>query len=92
MRNVMASRNARQAAVPASASLVIWLAGLVFGVSAGLLLVYHFLTSSRNVDTLPIDSATAAPAQERHLGAATRGVDTAHSEALKAALKAQQGS
>lgn len=72
-----------------SGSIVIWLAGLVFGVSAGLLLVYHFLMASRTNSAVSIDVAQAAPIAQPQQAklAAAHDVSSAHSEAMKAALK-----
>jgi hypothetical protein len=73
-----------------SGSIVIWLAGLVFGVSAGLLLIYHFLMASRSVSTRPIETAEAAPVTaKRPVLAKAAAVDSAHNAALKEALKSE---
>lgn len=71
-------------------SIIIWLAGLVFGVSAGLLLIYHFLMASRSVATRPIEVAEAAPViAKRPVLAKPTAVTSAHSAAMKEALKAE---
>ncbi len=71
-----------------SGSIIIWLAGLVFGVSAGLLLIYHFLMASRSVSTRPIEVAEAAPVTpKRPTLASATAVNSAHSAAMKEALK-----
>lgn len=71
-----------------SGSIIIWLAGLVFGVSAGLLLIYHFLMASRSVSTRPIDVAEAAPvAPARPTLTRATAVSSAHNAAMKEALK-----
>ncbi|MDO9490165.1 MAG: hypothetical protein Q7J32_17470 [Sphingomonadaceae bacterium] len=73
-----------------SGSIIIWLAALVFGVSAGLLLVYHFLMASRSVSTRPIEVAEAAPvAPKRPTLAKAAAVSSAHSAAMKEALKSE---
>lgn len=72
-----------------SGSIIIWLAGLVFGISAGLLLVYHFLMASRSTSTVPIEvvEAPVAKVQKSHVLAAAASVNSAHSAAMKEALK-----
>lgn len=73
-----------------SGSIIIWLAGLVFGVSAGLLLVYHFLMASRSVATRPIEVAAAAPVAAKRkptLLTNASAVTSAHSAAMKEALR-----
>jgi len=74
-----------------SGSIIIWLAGLVFGVSAGLLLVYHFLMASRSVATRPIEVAAAAPvaAKKPTMLTNANAVTSAHSAAMKEALKSE---
>lgn len=61
-------------------SIVMWLAGLVFGISAGLLLIYHLLLSSRAAP-LPAAMARAAPAGPARAGA--QSMHSVHREALQ---------
>lgn len=73
-----------------SGSIIIWLAGLVFGISAGLLLVYHFLMASRSTSTVPIEVAQPVPAAKAKKAptlAAASSVNSAHLAAMKEALK-----
>lgn len=78
------------AATGPSGSIIIWLAGLVFGISAGLLLVYHFLMASRSTSTVPIEVAQTVPAAKAPKGptlASASSVNSAHLAAMKEALK-----
>lgn len=72
----------------ANGSIIIWLAGLVFGVSAGLLMVYHFLMASHAASTVPIDGTPGALRSTSVAEAKT--VNAAHTAAMKQALKARR--
>lgn len=76
----MARRAARPMPEP-KGSLLIWLAGLVFGVGAGIVLVYHLLLASQAGDVpLEVSAAVAQPNPT--------SLDSAHAEALRAAREA----
>lgn len=71
-------------------SVIIWLTGLVFGVSAGLLLVYHFLLASRASPGVEIPVAEASqPGGAKLVRASARSVDSAHSAAARDALASE---
>lgn len=68
----MQRRNPRQDDSRVSGSIVVWLAGLVFGLGAGMVLVYHLVLSGRS-DLMP-----AAPVRVTGVTAsATVGPDPA---------------
>lgn len=66
--------------VEPNGSIVMWLAGLVLGISAGLLITYHLLLSSRAAP-LPLAMAGTAPAGLVRAGASS--THSVHREALR---------
>ncbi|MFC3713837.1 hypothetical protein ACFOMD_14770 [Sphingoaurantiacus capsulatus] len=84
---MMSKRASGPRPVASSGSIIIWLAGLVFGVSAGLLMVYHFLMANNVASTLPIDSKPGVLSSSSAAEAKT--VNAAHTAAMKEALKTE---
>jgi hypothetical protein len=50
-----------KAPVTVGVSLLIWLAGLVFGLGAGTVFVYHLLSSSHASQAAPLPAPPATP-------------------------------
>jgi len=84
---MMSKRASAPQPAASNGSIIIWLAGLVFGVSAGLLMVYHFLMADHAAATLPIDGKPGA--LHSTTVAQARTVNAAHTAAMKEALKGE---
>ncbi len=83
----MAMRKQRDLPVP-NGSVIVWMAGIVLGAGAGIVLVYHLLLASHAVasTTLPPPSAVAqmAPAPK---AITAEEIRTEHAQALQDAMK-----
>ena len=83
------TRRRREVAAP-SGSLIVWMAGLVLGAGAGIVLVYHMLLASHSVTTRPLHVsafARQAPIVATVPKDALRGLNREHAQALLAAMK-----
>ena len=82
----------RQREMPApSGSVIVWMAGLVFGAGAGIVLVYHMLLASHAAATRPLRDdvtlAAPAPAPARTAAGAASEMRQEHAQALQDAMK-----
>lgn len=76
----MSRRTMGGAAATPGLSSIVWLAGLVFGIAVGVVLVYHFVLASRS-GNFPTSKAVAAEMRET-----PTDIGDAHAEALKEAM------
>ena len=87
---MMAMTKRRREVSAPSGSLIVWMAGLVMGAGAGIVLVYHMLLASHSVATHRLHAsafARQAPMVATGLKDAPKELNQEHAQALLAAMK-----
>ena len=79
----MAMRKRQRDMTVPSGSLIVWMAGLVIGAGAGIVLVYHLLLASHAEATQPLRQVTTVAAPAPKPG----DMRNEHAQALREAMK-----